>query len=261
VYWVDVYQEGRPHFLERWVARKFERRILLSARKNYCMTPFLAEHLKRKYGIDAEVLPLPTELAPVEARRDEPEARKGEITILYTGRIYSAQLDGIVDMVEALKLLPEFNIKLVLMTPSSREELEGKGISGDDVIVFQGKREDCIAMQRQADILFLPMAFKTTRPLVVNLSLPSKVLEYFAAARPILVHAPADSFVTHYAKEKGFAAVVDEPGPKRLAEAVREILESAEWRDTLVGKALATLREHDARTLSRRVQADLGLIP
>ena len=260
IYWVDVY-EGRPHFFERWFAGVFERRILFSARKNYVMTSYLGEHLKKKYGVETEVLPIPTELIPVEERSDDTNKGTGEIRIVFTGRIYDAQLDAVVNMVDALKLLPELNIKLVLITPAPKEELEKQGISGDNVLVFAGKREDCIAYQQQADILFLPMAFKTASPLVVNLSLPSKVLEYFAAARPILVHAPAASFITQYAKEKAFAVVVDKPDPQQLSEAVRVLVQDAEKRHAIVRNALATLREHNARLLSRRIQIDLGLSP
>jgi hypothetical protein len=104
------------------------------------------------------------------------------------------------------------------------------------------------------------MAFRTTSPLVVNLSLPSKVLEYFAAARPILVHAPAASFIAHYAREKGFAAVVDTPDPKELSRAVRDLIVDTARSKALVERGLSTLKEHDAKTLSRRVQLDLELI-
>jgi glycosyltransferase involved in cell wall biosynthesis len=261
VYWVDVYHEGRPHFFEKWIAGIFERRILISAKRNYVMTPFLQEYLREKYGIETEVLPIPTELTPAGNRSDDSDAVGGEIKIVFTGRIYDAQLDAIVNMIHALKLLPELNIKLILITPSDKKKLESLGIQGNNVLAFPGKRDDCIAYQRRADILFLPMAFRTASPLVVNLSLPSKVLEYFAAMRPILIHAPSESYITHYAKQRGFAVVVDRPDPIELSDAIRQLIRDREKRNSIVENALLTLREHDARKISHRIQVDLGLIP
>jgi glycosyltransferase involved in cell wall biosynthesis len=256
IYWVDVYQEGRPHFFERWVAYLFEKKILVSARKNFVMTPFLKEHLRKKYGIETEVLPIPTELKP-DNNVDSLIKNDKEIRIVFTGRIYDAQLDAVVNLVNALKLINQFNIKLLLITPERKETLEKQGISGENVSIFQVRRDECIAFQRQADILFLPLAFNSPSPLVVNLSLPSKVLEYFVAMRPILVHAPSDSYIVSYAKEKGFAVVVDKPDPDELKKAIIELINNKKQRDIVVRNALSMLLDHDGQKISKLIQDNL----
>lgn len=254
IYWVDVYAEGRPHFFEKWVARIFEKKILLSAKKNFVMTPFLKEYLKNKHGIEAEYLPIPTELTPVNEEHYVKSGNSKEIRIVFTGGIYTAQLDAVLNLVNALKLINEHKIKLLLITPTKKDWLNKQGIFGENIAIFSAIRDECITFQREADILFLPLAFNTPDPLVVKLSLPSKVLEYFVAKKPILVHAPSDSYIASYAKEKGFAVVVDKPDPNEIKEAILEIINNDKKRETVIANALSTLSEHNAEKISRIIQ-------
>ncbi|MDQ4023896.1 MAG: hypothetical protein M3217_00170, partial [Actinomycetota bacterium] len=61
--------------------------------------------------------------------------------------------------------------------------------------------------------------------------------EYLAARRPILVHAPADSFVSSYFRRHGCGVVVDRSDPAALAEALQWILGDAELRERLAAAA------------------------
>ena len=92
-------------------------------------------------------------------------------------------------------------------------------------------------IQRQAQVLFLPFAFHSPYPEVVRTSAPAKMAEYLAARRPILVHAPADSFVSHYFKRHGCGIVVDEPQPAAVAQALARILDDGALREQLSASA------------------------
>jgi glycosyltransferase involved in cell wall biosynthesis len=95
------------------------------------------------------------------------------------------------------------------------------------------------AQQRAADVLFLPLAFHSTIQEVLRTSAPGKLAEYLASGRPILVHAPAETFIAGHFRSHRAGIVVDTPDPQRLAGALRDIAGDAALRDSLRSSALA----------------------
>ncbi len=66
--------------------------------------------------------------------------------------------------------------------------------------------------------------------------------EYLAAGSPILVHAPAGSFVAEYCRRHE-CLVIAEPDPGRLAEALGRLATDKELRRQLVTSTKARARE------------------
>ena len=98
-------------------------------------------------------------------------------------------------------------------------------------------------MQAEADILFLPLAFDCPAPDVVRSALPGKFPEYLASGRPILVHAPADSFVAWYCRQHHCAAVVDEPDTRALADGLHRLISDGNFRRAIIRAALCRARK------------------
>ena len=101
-------------------------------------------------------------------------------------------------------------------------------------------------IQSQADILFLPLSWHTKSPEIINTATPGKLTEYLIGGRPILIHAPKESYLVEYAKENDFALVVDEENVDQLANAIRRLLTDQELSNRLIRNAQATfLKNHD----------------
>ena len=66
---------------------------------------------------------------------------------------------------------------------------------------------------------------------------PAKLGEYLAAGRPILVHAPAGSFLAELLRKADAGVIVDTPDPGRLAEALTAIANSESLRDRIIKNA------------------------
>jgi glycosyltransferase involved in cell wall biosynthesis len=92
-------------------------------------------------------------------------------------------------------------------------------------------------IQMEADLLFLPLAFNSPYPELVRTSATTKLGEYLAARRPVLVHAPPDSFVSWYFRRYDCGLVVDESDPARLAEGIERVLGDAGLRRLLSANA------------------------
>ncbi len=111
-------------------------------------------------------------------------------------------------------------------------------------------------IQRSADILFVPLSFKTKYPLVINTSSPGKTYEYLVSGRPILIHAPRSSYLAKYAKKQNFALVVDEENIEKLKEAIKKLIYDKLLVNQLVENAWQTsLLNHNAEKNSEFFQS------
>jgi glycosyltransferase involved in cell wall biosynthesis len=106
---------------------------------------------------------------------------------------------------------------------------------------------------QEADILFLPYSFLSGSRHSVETAFPSKMADYLAAGKPILIFAPASSTLARYAAEERFAELVTECDLPILAAAVRKLTLSPPRRRMLAERALAAFRRnHDIGRQRRR---------
>ena len=127
-------------------------------------------------GIEAIVIHNPCDLSEYETiPNDEFNGDSHEVKIVYTGAVYGAQCDAIRNLLAAIELLDQLNVKLHLYTAQSSRSLAKMGIQGP---VVYHKHQALSAMpdiQQQADLLFLPLSFNSPYPVeVIRTSAPGK---------------------------------------------------------------------------------------
>lgn len=163
--------------------------------------------------------------------------------LIYTGSVYSAQASAFRNLKRALDMLEgRFKIDIYTSqnaTPLVRDELQDSNIIAHP----QASHDDAIALQTSADILFLPLAFDSPIPEVIRSSAPAKLGEYLASGRPILVHAPAGSFVTELIGDRDAGVVVSTADPAELANALTRIANDTALRQRIVANATVLARE------------------
>jgi glycosyltransferase involved in cell wall biosynthesis len=250
VYFLDVYVEGLPHgrrvasLLEWFVARRSTTILGMSEPHR--------RHIERRiesHGASADVHEIPHPYAPTTGA-PLPAALPGRPAILFTGAIYDAQADAIRRLIDALAspVLSDLDPHLTLLTQTSAEEARRYGIAATPrVTIATASREHVRAAQRGADILFLPIGMNANAA-VRRTAAPSKLPEYLAANRAILVHAPADAYIARYAIDREFAEVVTKADPDALAEAIHRIADDEQH--------VRRLRKAAARTLERHLAAN-----
>ncbi len=82
--------------------------------------------------------------------------------------------------------------------------------------------------------------------MILKHNFPTKAMEYLCSGRPILVHAPADCYLTWLAKKEGFALVVDRPDTEELAAAIDRLVADRQLQEELVAKALEFVNMRDS---------------
>jgi glycosyltransferase involved in cell wall biosynthesis len=232
---------------QRRLSPRLERRVVTGAAGIACGNETLRDTLRERYGVEAAVIHHPCDLSLYVQAADAngpPRANGGALRIVYTGTVYEAQLDALENLLAVLdRPQPERRSELHVYTGQTTSDLAAKGLRGSFTHHEHRSGHALTEVQQAADILFLPLAFRSAYPEVIRTSAPMKFGEYLAAGSPILAHAPAGSFVAEYCRRNKCGLVVDEPDLDRLAEALRRLATDEELRRRLVTNARARAHE------------------
>lgn len=235
-YLLDQYSHMVSYVLGNSLFRHFEARILKDATAVIVPNEFLQKELRQRFNVKAIVIHNMCDLdvykqAPTETKPDEPG-------IVYTGGVGLLHYDAFRNLLAAINLLAENRVKLHLYTPQPRAGIENEGIAGPHVVFHEHQPVASMPeIQQQADILFLPLSINSPHPDIVRTAMPGKMGEYLASGRPILVHAPPDSYIAWYFRHHECGLVVDENDPAQLARAIDSLLNDANLRERLGTRA------------------------
>lgn len=210
----------------RSISTRVEPIILKHAKTVIVPNEYMQEEYMRRYGIYSSVV---HNLCPVPNLEELDKADRvfenDRINIVYTGAIYHAHYDAFHNLLIAIQRLNRSDVKLHLYTDQPESELKQNGIFGAMVVYHSHISESEVPkVLRQADILFLPLAFNSEIPEVIKTSAPGKTGEYLSVGRPILVHAPEDTFVSWFFKQNNCGVVVDKNDTRLLSEEVNKLI-------------------------------------
>lgn len=263
VYMHDLWEETSDAAADRIMAKVFERRIMRDAAKVYAITEAAADHYRAKHGIAPGVLPHTVNLKDGEAGPSPAPRREGERLILFTGGVYNMNRDALqalVRTVEGMRIAPgETPIRLLLCTPNDPGPLARMGIAGARTQVRFVDTATAMRLQREADLLYLPLAFDTPWQDEIRTVFPTKAVEYLVSGTPILLHAPAHCYTVQDARRFGWAHVVDTLDQAAIESAIRRLLDDAGMREKLVEGARAAADSRDAEKVAAELRRDLGL--
>ncbi len=202
---------------------------------------FLARVYRQRYQVQPTIVPNPVEIVGSPPPRLPPLGRP--VRIVYTGAIYGAHYDAFHSFLSAIRNWSDLAIELHVYTSTDRRTLTDLGITSPAVIHPPVSSAEALALQQSADLLFLPLAFHSAIPEVINTSAPGKFGELLASGRPVLVHAPADSFVTWYARTHECGAVVDAQDIAGIRHTLSRLIHDPNWRQSLVDRAWRQARQ------------------
>jgi len=264
-YLLDQYGQMVAHVTGEHMFARLEPMVLKRATGVIAPNEFLRDELRRRHQVDAAVIHNPCDLeryrgpAAAEAA-DDAIARGGERRIVYTGAVGPLHYGAFRALLAAMAALDRPDLRLHVYTPQPPERLDREGIRGPVVLHPPQPLSAMAALQQQADVLFLPLALDSRDPDIVRTAAPGKLGEYLAAGRPILVHAPSDSFVASYFREHGCGVVVDRDDPAELAAALSSILGDAALRTRLRARGWARAQaDFDVHRARRQFARVIGL--
>ncbi len=230
------YREWRNRVIGFW-ARRLEGCVMKRSDKVIVTNEVLSLDLHERFRIEPKVIHNSIDLSDYEDAILDPGPSGAEIKIVFTGDVYEAHYDAFRNLLAGLQLLKRNDVRLHLYTPRTSGELAAQGIAGPIVFHEPLPVEDMIRIQRDAHILFLPLAFNSPYPGLVKTSATTKMGEYMASRRPILVLAPPDSFVAWYFRTHDCGFVVDSCEAASIAETIERVLGSRDLVQQVITRA------------------------
>jgi glycosyltransferase involved in cell wall biosynthesis len=157
-------------------------------------------------------------------------------------------------LLELARGVPEANVVVVSEGPGAdRLRISGRGVENLRILPFQ-PYDRVAEMLASADVLLAIL-----EPDASTFSVPSKVLTYFAARRPILAAMPMENPAAQAIEQAGAGTVVDPGDARGLAAAARELLADPERRRAAGEAARAYALAHFAiGPIADRFEAVIG---
>jgi glycosyltransferase involved in cell wall biosynthesis len=251
------YLEVEP--FHRFVATALESTVLRSAAAVVVPNEMAAEQIARVTGVQPTIIRLPTDDAALQdggVDSQTPTSQNG-FKIVFTGQVYPAMTDPYKRLLAALDQPGLEDVELSFYGPQPKEWLEMLGLKGRYTQHGFVQAPEIHDVQRSADALFLALAFEGEHKDLVYSSSTSKLPDYLASARPILVHTPPGAFPAWYVRRHDCGLVVDTPDVMALARAIALLRDDESLRARLGRNAMIRAREDFSIATARRQFADL----
>ena len=243
--------EDAPWFSSMRVLKPLSGLVLRRAAHVYSVSPEMQRFLLAEFGVESELQWPATEAHPPSHQRICASTHNS-VAILFAGGISYAVEDSLELLAQIicsgkLKECGFSEVKLHLYTKLSDSQRRNPSWNHPDVLVRNWvPQSELPRVLATADILFLPYSFLESSRHAVETAFPSKTADYLAAGKPVLVFGPSYSSLVRYASEQHFAEVVREFSADALVNAIRKIMFTPGYRDTLARRALELFyRDHD----------------
>ena len=181
------------------------RRRLLSeaisrANKRFAVSREMAAHYQEVFGVSWQIAHNGIEQASV-ANSGRPVSNPSKV--LLAGDINVFRFDAVLAFAEALERHKRRNKSMLELTVfGDVAEEYRKPLSRLSVVNMPGRQPHsyCLDAMKLTDLLYLPLAFSQKATRISHYSLPTKLPEYLASGKPMLVHAPRESAVFRIAE-------------------------------------------------------------
>lgn len=255
-YFHNTYFENRSGLAQR-VAGWFQQRVFKAAKHVFVMSEGMVRLYRDRYPkLDCSAL-IHSFNEPVPEFQPPPRpSATPRVAIL--GNINEACREATQRFHAALSNPSRAHLDFITGVPRSR--LKDLGLFGENVSVRSVSRDHVIAALQECELVFLPHGFSGgLSPAEYQTIFPTRTIEYLICGRPILAHAPANSFLSSFLKENECALVVDRAEATAVREGLERLVVDGDLRDRLVRNALRAARQFYAPAVSRDFRNRLGM--
>jgi glycosyltransferase involved in cell wall biosynthesis len=257
--WISTFYRDSPALaIPRLYLCSALRKVLRKTNSGMAASPAMAEEYRRRFKKPFSTF-LRTVDVPPQWVSSPVVYKKSGIIIVYAGRLNCDRWRPLLEIAKALVMLRESGLQARLDVYSVAEDLVSYGscMSGPPPVNICGSLapREVFPKLVQAHILVHVESFDDTQQKYTRLSLSTKIPQYLAAGRPILMYGPKGISVTEYARSSGAAVVVDETDVAAIAKAIRALAMSDELR-TRLGRAgwMLAKQRHDEKAVTSSLQ-------
>jgi len=256
----DLWEENESP-LYAHIIRPFEKQIMAGAETVFTITDMARQYYLNKHGVDSKILlhtidPEFTRIPP----RTRPAWKSGKpFRVVTSGSFYpKMNVDALISLYRAIAARPNEAIELRILTSRTNDPI-WEGFSDPRVSVRSCKKQEVWQELADADLLYVPLAFRSDSPEEVETVFPTKVTEYVLADVPILVHGPGQCYTVDYARRKGWAYTVDQAGPDAVWEGIIRLRDNEQLRKGFSSAGRKIVKERNATDISLWLQEQVGI--
>jgi glycosyltransferase involved in cell wall biosynthesis len=251
-----------PSRLHDVTAAIFEPRVLRRSRARWAISPFLINEWRERYGVEGVCCWHSVDIDAFNASSAAPVPCIKAPILSMLGSVYSVNIEEVLRLVEAgLRLRERLQAPLEIrfLTTQSAEQVAAEGIPMYPWVKVQSiAREDVPEALAAADIVFLGLSFSPRFRHLGQVAFPTKLAEYLASGRPLVINAPSSSTAVRYVREHACGEVVDRPDIEALVDAIDRLLRDPARRQMLGSRARAIAHaNHDRRQVVRQFRVGL----
>ena len=218
-----------PRALRGW-ARGCFARAYRYATTRFCVSPRMAAHYEQQLGVPGRVL-YPGRAKDAVAPMGPPGPRESNtFTVAHAGSVHAAYAPALRALAAALASIGGRLLLISNLSPSTADEL---GLVAPTVRLEKAMDAAALVpyLRSHVDALFL---VTTDVGLNTRIAFPSKLVDYTAAALPVIISAPDESAPAYWARENPSAAILVDIGNETgLRDAVVALAKDPERRRVL----------------------------
>ncbi len=243
--WSNVYYtpelgyKGILPKITRHIVIEVARKLVETASVCIAFNRFMREEYLKRFGCEFTVLMHGDDLARFDSIPPRKLTEQDAYWIVCTGDFDRHRLPLLEDLDQACEILNEKGIKTRAMVfPVVRLNNAASQVYKFHFVQFSDcpSHDGLVSVLRGADILFLPERFDETVGLI-SLSVSSKAHLFMFSGKPIVVYSHPITGIARYAKEEGWAAVVDNRDPQQLADVFEELITEEKAQKKLIEDA------------------------
>lgn len=249
-----VNMKGYRYFL----AKKIQPYVFQIAKKNFVISDGMKSYMKKTYPSEIfETIPHSFESYPTETKQKERTVAKKIWRIVLFGNFNQSNVEATKRFVDTVKKDKRFSI--TIYTYAKKVFLKARGIDVN-AINYGGYLPDEAFFDTisQYDIGVVTHGFTGTKASIEYQTIfPTRMIPMLLIKKPLLVHAPHDSFLATFVRENNCAALVDQRDSKAIIEQLEKIISDRVYAKELRDNAAKTAHLFYGKNIAQQLKAHL----
>lgn len=268
IYFLDECRQlnkGMLHGFGKTIGARLLDGMLTSASSRFCINPLLQANYFEKFYPTLRFTQLPMSCPPgVQPAKSLP---KKELSgsrnrlIVFTGHILPRyNLTPLKHLIDILNEMDPAGPRLVIATPDPPHRLARFGLSSSQKVALVSlNSQECMKLQNEADLLFLPVTCDYKHKSYAKTTFPSKTIEYLASTARILIYGSHDVSFFQYMEEHNLAVTVDAGNKALLRQTILHLVDHPELNEAEKEARDRELALHDPRNVACILMTKTGL--
>jgi glycosyltransferase involved in cell wall biosynthesis len=248
-------KQGYRRILAHWL----QPAVFRHSRLNMVMSDGMLDYMSRRYpGVRFATLQHGFSIPQVDPDAIAQSVRlpiSNPVKFCYSGNLNRSCEDATRRIVASLASRPAFELHVYSPTPREYWDRLGVDLSRVHFHASTSSLDGFAKILQSYDVLLLPLGITGSLPAAEYQTIfPTRTIPLLTSGRPILAHAPSDSFLARFLRERDCAFVADRADQQHLLAVIDGMLENPGGCRLKVRNAVRAAEYFDVNRVSKRLR-------